>query len=139
MEKAVVLYNSQTGTTGNYAREIGKYLEEKEVGVQVSSIEDYQQEILAEADYVFLGSWTKGMMVLFQHPDAVWKEFVNGLPNMPGAKISLFTTYKILTGSMFKNMAKELQDKFTAPALELKSRDGTLSRQDKQALDQFLM
>ena len=139
MEKAVLFYNSRTGTTGKYAREIGSYLEKKEMKVQVSSIQDYKQEILDDADYVLLGCWTNGLMVVFQHPEAVWKDFAAKLPSMPNAKLGLFTTYKILTGSMFRNMNKALDGKFATPSLELKSRDGTLSKQDEVALDTFMM
>ena len=50
MEKAVILFNSRTGTTGNYAREISKYLESKGIEVQISYIQGYQYrpEILDE-------------------------------------------------------------------------------------------
>ena len=139
MEKAVLLYNSKTGTTAKYAGEIGNFIEEKDVEVQVSSIQDYHEEMLDEADYVLLGCWTNGLMVILQHPEVVWKKFAAKLPSMSNAKLGFFTTYKILTGSMFRKMNKELDGKFANPSLELKSRDGTLSRQDEAALDTFVM
>jgi flavodoxin len=138
MDRGVILYNTKTGTTKSYAGEIGAYLASQGVEVQVSSIQDCDQETLEGAEYVFLGSWTKGLMVVLQSPDAVWKEFAAGLPDLPDAKLALFTTYKILTGSMFRNMAKDLDGRFATPALELKSRNGELSLADQQALDQFL-
>jgi flavodoxin len=140
MQKAVILFNSRTGTTGKYAREIGKYIESKGIEVQVSYIQGYkyQPEILENVDYLFLGCWTSGLMVVFQHPEAVWKEIAATLPSKPDAKLALFTTYKILTGSMFRNMAKVLKGRFAKPSLELKSRDGLLSQADKLALDDFL-
>ncbi len=139
MEKAVLFYNSRTGTTGRYAREIGNYIEMKDVEVQVSSIQNYHEEMLDDADYVLLGCWTNGLMVILQHPDAVWKDFAAVLPSKPNAKLGFFTTYKILTGSMFRNMNKALDGKFADPSLELKSRDGTLSKQDEAALDEFML
>ena len=140
MKKAVILFNSRTGTTGNYAREIGKYIETKGIEVALSSIQGYKynQEILENADYVLLGCWTSGWMVILQHPEDVWKEFASKLPDMLNAKLALFTTYKILTGSMFRNMNKELEGKFARPSVELKSRNGTLSADDKKAIDRFL-
>ena len=57
---------------------------------------------------------------------------------MPNSKLVLFTTYKILTGSMFRNMYKELEGKFQNNPLELKSRSGKLSIQDREDLDQYL-
>jgi flavodoxin len=138
MDRGVILYNTKTGTTRSYASQIGNYLSARGVDVQVSSIQECDQETLEGAEYVFLGSWTKGLMVVLQGPDAVWKDFAAGLPDLPDAKLALFTTYKILTGSMFRNMAKDLGDRFAAPLLELKSRNGELSLADQQALDQFI-
>ena len=140
MEKAVILFNSKTGTTGKYAREIGKYIEAKGIDVKISSIQGYKynQEILDHATYVLLGCWTSGLMVVLQHPENIWKEFAANLPNMPETKLALFTTYKILTGSMFRNMYEEIEDKFAKPSLELKSRNGSLSEDDKEKLDSFV-
>ena len=140
MEKAVILFNSRTGTTGKYAREIGKYIESKGIDVEVSYIQGYQYkpEILESVDYLFLGCWTSGLMVVFQHPEKAWKEIAATLPSKPEAKLALFTTYKILTGSMFRNMDKHLKGKFATPSLELKSRNGSLSETDKHALNSLI-
>jgi flavodoxin len=139
-KKAVILYHSKTGTTGNYAREIGKYIETKGIIVQIASIQGYKHnpDILENADFVLLGCWTSGLMVILQHPEDVWKNFARVLPDMPEVKLALFTTYKILTGSMFRNMYKEVKGKFFEASLELKSRNGKLSAQDEVALDQYL-
>jgi sulfite reductase alpha subunit-like flavoprotein len=138
MKQAVILYHSKTGTTKKYAEQISDYLEEKAIEVRLSSIQDFREEILKDVDYLFLGCWTKGLMVLFQHPDAIWKGFAARLPLLRDVNLALFTTYKILTGSMFKNMAQKLDEKSIRPALELKSRDGLLSQSDQRALDGFL-
>ena len=141
MEKAVILFNSRTGTTGKYAREIGNYIESKGIDVEVSYLQGfkYKPEILDNVDYLFLGCWTSGLMVILQHPEKAWKEIVATMPSIPDAKLALFTTYKILTGSMFRNMAKELKGRFAEPSLALKSRNGLLSEADKLALDDFLV
>ncbi len=138
MEKAVVIYLSRTGITMKYAEAIGAYLNTRGVEAQVYSIMQYKDGVLDDADYVLLGCWTSGLMVILQHPEKKWVEFAKGLPNMPEAKLALFTTYKILTGSMFRNMYKRVKDRFAYPELELKSRDGLLSDEDKQDLDQFI-
>ena len=138
MNKAAIIVNSKTGTTRQYAEEIGAYLKSKGLDAQVASVQDYSEEILINADYVFFGSWTNGLMVMLQHPDKIWVEFAANLPAKPDAKVALFTTYKILTGSMFRNMSKRLTGKFAAPSLELKSRTGSLSEADKQALDNLV-
>jgi flavodoxin len=139
MKKAAIIYNSSTGTTQQYAEEIGAYLKQKGLEVQLSSIQEYRSDsqILDGADFVLLGCWTKGLMIIFQHPEKVWKAFAGSLPRVPDVRLGLFTTYQLATGSMFKNMYRHLQEKFAAPALELKSRTGGLSLEDQQALDHF--
>ena len=138
MKTAVIFYHSKTGTTKKYAEEIASYLKSKGISINISSIQAYQEDLLNNADYVFLGCWTNGLMVMLQHPDKEWKDFAAKLPSMPGANFALFTTYKILTGSMFRKMYEQVKEKFSEPSLELKSRNGYLSATDKSKLDSFI-
>lgn len=138
MKQALVIYHSKTGTTKRYAEEIGSYLETKNVSAKVLSISDFQRDMTENKDYVLLGCWTNGLFFILQHPDKAWKDFAKQLRAVPNAKLALFTTYKFLTGSMFRKMYVHLIDKFSRPDLELKSRDGTLSNPDRLDLDNFL-
>ena len=138
MKTAAILYHSKTGTTKRYADEISKYLQSKGLDTQVTSIQAYSEDMLNNVDYVLFGCWTNGLMVILQHPEKIWVDFAAKLPSMPDVKVALFTTYKILTGSMFRNMYKELKGNFAPPSLELKSRNGSLSEKDKQALENFI-
>jgi flavodoxin len=138
MKTAVIVYHSKTGTTKKYAEEISKYLKSKGLDTQVTSIQAYSEDMLNNVDYVLFGCWTNGLMVILQHPEKIWVDFAAKLPSMPDVKVALFTTYKILTGSMFRNMYKQLKGKFAAPSLELKSRNGSLSEIDKQALENLI-
>ena len=138
MKKAAIIVNSKTGTTRQYADEISEYLKSKGLDYQVASIQNYSEDMLNDADYVFFGCWTSGLMVILQHPEKIWVEFAANLHSKPDAKVALFTTYKILTGSMFRNMYKHLKGKFATPSLELKSRNGSLSEKDKQALENLV-
>jgi flavodoxin len=138
MKTAVIIYHSKTGTTKKYAEEIASYLESKGISTKISSTQAFQENLLSESDFVFLGCWTNGLMFIFQHPDGEWKDFAAKLPSMPDVKVGLFTTYKILTGSMFRNMYKQLKGKFAAHSLELKSRNGSLSAADKLKLDSII-
>ena len=138
MKTAVIIYHSKTGTTKKYAEEISKQLTSKGLDTQITSIQAYSEDMLNNVDYVLFGCWTNGLMVILQHPDQEWKGFAAKLPSMPDVKVVLFTTYKILTGSMFRNMSKQLKGKFATPSLELKSRNGLLSENDKQALENLI-
>ena len=138
MKTAVIVYHSKTGTTKKYAEEISKYLKSKGLDTQVTSIQAYSEDMLNNVDYVLFGCWTNGLMVILQHPEKKWGDFAAKLPSIPDVKVALFTTYKILTGSMFRNMYKQLKGKFATPSLELESRNGSLSEEDKQAIENFI-
>ena len=138
MKKVAIIYNSKTGTTKKYAEEIGAYLKSKDLEVNTLSIQEYSAEMLDQVDYLLLGSWTNGLMFFFQRPDKVWNDFATKLPDSIKSKTALFTTYKILTGSMFNKMRKQLNGRIESCLTEMKSRNGMLSKPDKTILDNFI-
>ncbi len=77
-------------------------------------------------------------MFFLQHPEKKWVKFAKAFPDINGAKTGLFITYKLATGSMFKKMRKVFLQKSIDPVLELKSKDGSLSDNDKVLLDEFI-
>jgi hypothetical protein len=135
---AAVVYRSRTGTTRRLAEEIGAYLRSRNVAATVVSVGECDLQALDAVDYLLLGCWTNGLFVVLQHPDGPWSAFARDLPRLTHPRVGLFTTYRLLTGSMFGRMRQELVDKTPEPALELKSRDGRLSAADRQALDRFI-
>ncbi|HEY6013641.1 MAG TPA: hypothetical protein VIU37_06530, partial [Candidatus Limnocylindrales bacterium] len=76
--------------------------------------------------------------LILQHPDEPWLAFVRDLPPIARPRVGLFTTYQLLTGSMFPKMRAALAGKTPAPVLELKSRDSRLSERDRDALTRFV-
>ena len=138
MATAVVVYRSATGTTRRLAEEIGAHLEANGVAATVQSVGDCDPASLAGADLVLLGCWTSGFFVVAQHPDEPWLAFVRDMPALDGARVGLFTTYKLATGSMFARMRDAIGAKARGFDLELKSRDGHLSEEGRQALDRFV-
>lgn len=138
MKKAVIIYNTKSGITKKFAEEIGAFLKIKELAIHILSIEDYKDEIIDDANYLFLGCWTSGLFLFMQHPNNSWKEFASKLPNGIKSKTALFTTYKMLTGSMFGIMRKYLDGKINSCPTELKSRNGLLSESDKTTLVEFI-
>ncbi len=136
MTTAAVVYCSKTGRTQRYAEEIGTYLSTKGVEVSVASVADADLAQVAAADLVLLGSWTSGLMVVLQHPDGPWISFVRELPRL-GGRVGLFTTYKLLAGSVFSRMRDHLAGKAEV-VLTLKSRDSHLDEAGRRALDAFV-
>lgn len=138
MKKATIVYRSRTGTTRRLAEEIGACLATRDIEPTVASIGECDVRALGDVDYLFLGCWTAGFMVVLQHPDQPWIEFVRALPAIEGPRVGLFTTYKVASGRMFAQMRQHLASKTPAIGLELGSRTGRLSDADKRALEGFL-
>jgi flavodoxin len=108
MKKAAIVYRSRTGTTQRLAKEIGAFLATRAIEPTVVSIGECDVRALGDVDYLFLGCWTSGLMVVLQHPDQPWIEFARDLPAIAGPRVGLFTTYKLASGSMFAQMRKHL-------------------------------
>ncbi len=137
MRTAAIVYRSRTGTTRRFAEEIGAHLRTRGMQVVVASVGDADPAALAEADVVLLGCWTNGLFVVLQHPDQPWIDFVRAIPELRGPRVGLFATYRLLTGSMFGKMRAELSGRTGPIELELKSRDGNLSEDQRRALDRI--
>ena len=138
MPTAAVVYRSATGTTRRLAEEIGAHLESRGIATTVQSVGDADPASLASVDLVLLGCWTSGLFVVAQHPDEPWMAFARELPDLGHARVGLFTTYKLATGSMFAKMRAAVGSRATRIDLELKSRDGHLSDAGRLALDRFV-
>jgi flavodoxin len=136
--KAVVVYRSHSGVTRRYGEEIAAALARRGIQASVVSVGDCDFATLAEADYLLLGCWTSGLFFVLQHPDEPWLAFVRDMPEVRGARVGLFTTYKLVTGSQFPRMRAALEGKTNPPELELKSRNGHLSTADERALESFI-
>jgi flavodoxin len=135
MKKAIIIYNSKTGNTKHFAGEISKYLKSRNIETDVISIFDYTPEQITNSDIVLLGCWTSGWMIMFQHPQKVWKEFAAKLPDLSEKKLALFTTYKIATGSMFRNMKKHISHINLTDTPLIKSKNGELSNSIKAIIN----
>jgi flavodoxin len=137
VKNAAIVHRSRTGTTRRFAEEIAAHLRTRGFQVVVASIGDVDPGTFATADLVLLGCWTSGLFVVGQHPDQPWVDFVREIPSLDGPRVGLFTTYRLLTGSMFARMRGALAGKSGEISLELKSRDGSLSDGHRRALDRF--
>jgi len=138
MKRAIIIYQSKTGTTKNYAQEIRAYMQEKQIETYCFPVENYREGILQDADYLLMGCWTKGLMVILQKPDEIWCDFVKKISVPAQTKVAFFATYKIRTGSMFKNMVKHFNQAKNSSFPNLKSRNGNISEIDRLVLNEFI-
>lgn len=138
MSKALVIYLSKKGTTKYFGHNIASYLKEKGVDCKVLSFHDAKPQDITGYDMVLLGCWTHGLFVAFQHPEKQWQKFAQQVPPLNGSKLALFTTYKIATGSMFRNMQKALGKNGEKVQLTLKAKSEKINHEHRAALDKFL-
>ena len=138
MEKAIIIYQSKKGTTRKLGQEISNCLKLNGLKTITLSADDYEGQDLSLFDYIFLGCWTKGLMVVAQHPDREWKDLVTSLDIPENAKLAFLTTYKIATGSMFSKMQKCIPDNGHSSSLKIKSRDGSLSDRNISMIKEYL-
>lgn len=138
MKKAIIFYQSKTGTTKRYAQQIGNYLQGRQIEATCLSVNEFQGTIPEHIDYIFMGCWTKGLMVILQQPDEIWKKFAEKISIPESSKIALFATYKISIGRMFRKMKEYLSQQKNQSIPNLKSRNGTLSEKDKNVLNEFI-
>ncbi len=132
--KAHVTYLSKTGITRKYASEIEAFLRANQTESIMQNIHDVNPEDAGLADLVLLGAWCHGLFIFLQHPDKPWVEFARKLPDLSGKKVALFTTYKLATGSMFRKMKKQLKLAENQQVEIFKSKNGSLSEEDKERL-----
>jgi flavodoxin len=133
--KALVVYNSKTGTTEKMASQIAAHLAENKLDVKLSSIKEVKASDIEQADRLYMGTWTSGFMLFGQKPEKEWQKFSRQLPIGIRKRTTLFTTYKLLTGSMFKNMRRELSYKgLRVEPNALKSKTGDLTDIHKKLL-----
>jgi flavodoxin len=114
MKRAVIVYRSRTGTTRRLAQEIGRFLASRDIEPRVVSVGDCDVRALGDVDFLLLGSWTSGLMIVRQHPDQPWIDFARAIPRTAAPRV------------------------VPSHLLELKSRSGALSESDRRALDRFV-
>jgi len=125
--KALVVFHSKNGTTQKMAGEISNLLRKNNAEVKVGNLNEIKVSDVETSDLLYLGCRTSGKFIFGQKPEKSWIDFVKNLPETGKKKTVLFTTYKIATGSMFRNMKKYIQPKGYKVIGSMKSRNGKMN------------
>jgi flavodoxin len=134
MNRALIFYHSRRGTTAEYGGEISAQLFNEGIKTKVLPMYMAPETSVEGFDTIFLGCWTSGWLFFNQKPEKNWVQYLKQIPDLSNKDIVLFTTYKILTGSMFREMAKHLPENTRVSFVKLKSRNGKLTDSNKQLL-----
>ena len=131
MKKALIIVQNNQSTTRKYGEEIAAFLLNRGLSTELVPINSFEPKNLENTDYLLLSGGRNDS-------NGEWESFVKKLPSLNGIKTALFTTYKFLGSGIFRKMKKYLRDKAEDPEIALKSRDGSLSIDDKLALNEFI-
>ena len=108
--KAIVLYESLTGTTARTARLIGAYLQQAGVMVTaVSNVTDINLQALADADTVIVGTWVDGLLFVGQRPGRQGRLWA--LPALSGKRALVFVTYAIDAGRTLDKLVRIVESR----------------------------
>jgi flavodoxin len=138
MKRALIVYQSKTGTTRQMSEEIRDFFIRNQIEARSQSVTESENSDLLASDYILFGCWTKGLLIFRQHPDSEWVDFIKGIPDLKGKRLGLFATYRVATGSLFGKMKKYLNGNSGDVLISLKSRNGHLSGHDVRELSSFI-
>jgi flavorubredoxin len=100
---AIVIYESLTGTTRKLSHNIAEELEARGVSTTVCNIGSVDLQALSEADIVFVGTWTDGIIVTAQKPGRAGR--IKAMPTLRNKKVVGFVTYALHPGKVAEKMA----------------------------------
>jgi flavodoxin len=102
--KVAIVYETHTGTTGGAAEKMAEVVRLGGHDCIVESISKANAGVVARADAIVLGAWTKGYFIIMQHPSEGMMEFIESM-SINHKPVAVFATYKLATGATLRKMA----------------------------------
>lgn len=100
--KAAVIYESLTGKTRTLSGLMAAELRARGVETSVSPITAIDLQAVSEADLVFVGSWTDGLLFIGQKPGR--SDRLKTMPTVAGKKTVVFCTFAIDPGHVVQKL-----------------------------------
>jgi hypothetical protein len=107
--KAIVIWESLTGTTRKAANLIAAGLREGGVETTVSPITRVDLAALSAADLVVVGSWTDGLVFVGQKPGRAARLW--SMPFLTGKQAFVYCTYAVDAGNAVDKLAAIAADR----------------------------
>lgn len=107
--RAVIIYNSLTGTTRKAAHRIASELKALRVDATPVPIDEVDDATVADADLVIVGTWTDGIIVVGQKPAG--RKKLRGLPSLSGKRAVVYCTYAVDPGQTLSKLVAEVEAK----------------------------
>lgn len=107
--RAVIVYNSLTGTTRKAAHRLASELKALRVDATPVPIGEVDEATVADAELVIVGTWTDGIVVLGQKPAG--RKKLGGLPSLAGKKAVVYCTYAVDPGQTLSKLVALVEAK----------------------------
>ena len=107
--KVAVLYESRTGNTARVAEMIGAAAEELGAETGVWPTGKVNLDFLADADLVFVGTWTDGVIIAGHRPGDSRR--LKAMPGLWGRPTAGFVTYAIHAGNVIEKLERVVTDR----------------------------
>jgi len=120
--RVAITYDSLRGTTKAAAHAMARRFTDAGAECTVASLEEADPADVAAADLVCVGSWTRGLFVVGQHPTPAALAFVDRLGDLAGTQCMAFCTYKLAAGPTLDKMASRLRARGGEVVAELEFR-----------------
>ncbi len=102
--KAVVIYESLTGTTAKAGEMIAEELTRYGVEAVACSITEVNLPALSAAELVVVGSWTDGLVFAGQKPGRDWR--LRKMPVIDGKLAAVYCTYAVKHGKTLPKLER---------------------------------
>ena len=107
--KAVIIYNSLTGTTEKAAHRIASELKALRVDATPVPIAEADEATVADVDLVIVGTWTDGIVIMGQKPAG--RKKLRNLPSLAGKRAVVYCTYAVDPGHTLEKLVAEVEAK----------------------------
>lgn len=107
--KALVIWESMTGTTRRAAGHIAVGLRAGGLETRTCSATRVDHQALSDADLVVVGSWTDGLVLVGQKPGRQAK--LRHLPFLTGKRAYVYCTYAVDAGHAVDKLAAIVEDR----------------------------
>jgi flavodoxin len=103
-----IVYDTSTGITAAAADKMAEVVRAAGHDCSSESVGNADQGLVARADALVVGAWTKGYFIIMQHPSEGALRFLEKL-SLRGKPVAVYTTYKIAIGSTLTQLARAVE------------------------------
>ena len=108
--RVLVAYESRGGRTAEAARIIARALRPTGAVVRAVPLSQVGIAELSETDLLIVGTWVEGLVVARVQPAEATRQWLAGLPRLPGLRTAVFCTYGAAPRGALKELQAGLED-----------------------------